>query len=66
MEIVKEINPQYVTNQSGKKTAVLLPIAEFEQLLEDLDDLAKIAERRNEETVSHKDLLTELKTEGLL
>lgn len=66
MQIIKEINPQYITNQSGKKTAVLLPIAEFEQLLEDLDDLAKIAERRDEEIVSHDDLITELKTDGLI
>lgn len=66
MQIIKEINPQFITNQSGKKTAVLLPIAEFEQLLEDLDDLAKIAERRDEEIVSHADLITELKTDGLI
>lgn len=66
MQIIKEINPQYITNQAGKKTAVLLPIAEFEKLLEDLDDLAKIAERRDEEIVSHTDLITELKTDGLI
>jgi len=64
MQIVKEINPQYVTDQAGEKTAVLLPIAEFEQLLEDLDDLAKIAERRDEETISHDDLIAELKIDG--
>jgi len=66
MQIVKEINPQYVTNQSGEKTAVLLPIAEFEQLLEDLYDLAKVAERRDEETVSHDNLIAELRTDGLI
>jgi PHD/YefM family antitoxin component YafN of YafNO toxin-antitoxin module len=66
MQIVKEINPQYVTNQSGKKTAVLLPIAEFEQIMEDLDDLAKIAERRDEQTISQTDLIAELKSDGLI
>ncbi len=66
MQIVKEINPQYVTNQSGKKTAVLLPIAEFEQIMEDLDDLAKIAERRDEQTSSQTDLIAELKSDGLI
>ncbi len=66
MQIVKEINPQYVTNQSGEKTAVLLPIAEFEQLLEDLYDLAKVAERRDEKTVSHDNLIAELRTDGLI
>ncbi|MBA3784273.1 MAG: hypothetical protein H0X15_01850 [Acidobacteria bacterium] len=66
MQTVKEINPQYVTNQSGKKTAVLLPIAEFEQIMEDLDDLAKIAERRDEQTISQTDLIAELKSDGLI
>lgn len=66
MRSVKEINPQYVTNQAGEKTAVLLPIAEFEQLLEDLDDLARIADRRDEERISHKDVFDELKRDVLI
>lgn len=56
--IEKEI--QYITNEAGEKTAVLLPIEEYEGLLEDLHDLAAIAERRNEETVSHEEVLKEL------
>jgi PHD/YefM family antitoxin component YafN of YafNO toxin-antitoxin module len=66
MQTVREIKLQYVTNQAGKKTAVLLPIAEFEQILEDLDDLAKIAERRDEKTISQADLITQLKSDGLI
>ncbi len=66
MQSVKEINPQYVTNQAGKKTAVLLPIAEFEQLLEDLDDLARIADRRDEETIPHEIVREQLKADGLI
>lgn len=61
-----EIEYQYVTNAAGEKTAVVIPIATFEQLLEDLEDLATVAERRDEETVSHADLIAELKTDGLL
>ena len=41
-------HPQFVVNPKGKKTAVLLPIDEYEELLEDLHDLAAIAERRND------------------
>lgn len=57
---------RYVTDGEGAKTAVILPIAEFEDLLEDLRDLATIAERRDEPTVSHDDLVAELKRDGLL
>lgn len=41
---------QFVVNEKGKKTAVILPIKEYEELMEDLEDLAIIAERRNEPT----------------
>lgn len=41
---------QYIVDEKGRKTAVVLPIQEYEQLLEDLEDLAIIAERRNEPT----------------
>ena len=43
-----------------------MPIAEFEELLEDIEDLAAVAERREEPTLSHSDLLAELKRDGLL
>jgi hypothetical protein len=60
-----ESEVQYVTNQSGEKTAVIVPIEEFEELLEDVEDLAAVAERRDEPTISHDELLTELKQDGL-
>lgn len=41
----------YVVDESGNRTAVMLPIEEYEELLEDLEDLALIAQRRNEPTV---------------
>ena len=66
MQSVKELEFQYVTNQAGEKTAVLLPISAFEELLEDLEDLAAIAERRDEETIPHEQLIKELKSDGIL
>jgi hypothetical protein len=63
---LKEIQLQYVTNQAGEKTAVLLPIEGFQELMEDIEDLAAIAERREELTVSHDALLAELKRDGLI
>ncbi len=63
---MKQDKFQYVTNQAGEKTAVILPIGEFEELLEDLQDLASVAERRAEPTISHDELLAELKRDGIL
>jgi PHD/YefM family antitoxin component YafN of YafNO toxin-antitoxin module len=63
---MRQDNLQYVTNQAGEKTAVILPIDEFEELLEDLQDLAVVAERQGEPSISHEELLTELKRDGLI
>jgi PHD/YefM family antitoxin component YafN of YafNO toxin-antitoxin module len=43
---------QYITDADGQKTGVILSIEEYEQLLEDLHDLALVAERRSETPVS--------------
>ena len=63
---INELQVQYVTNDAGKKTAVLLPIKEFEELLEDIEDLAMLAERRDEPTISHEEVIAHLKKNGLL
>jgi hypothetical protein len=63
---IKQLEVQYVTDQTGEKTGVIMPIAEFEGLMEDIEDLAALAERREEPTISHEDLLVELKRDGLI
>jgi PHD/YefM family antitoxin component YafN of YafNO toxin-antitoxin module len=63
---IKHLEIQYVTNEGGDKTAVLVPIDEFEELMEDIEDLAAVAERREEPTISHQQLLAELKQDGLI
>ena len=63
---VRKLEMQYVTNEAGDKTAVIVPINEFQELMEDIEDLATIAERREEPTVSHDQLLAELKQDGLI
>ncbi|HRY48858.1 MAG TPA: hypothetical protein P5186_12485 [Candidatus Paceibacterota bacterium] len=60
------MNAQYLTDEVGRRTAVLLPIEDYERLLEDIEDLAAIAERRGEPTISHEELVSELKRDGLL
>jgi len=42
----------YVVDEKGKKTGVLLTLRQYQKLLEDLHDLAVVAERREEEPVS--------------
>ena len=54
-----ETTVQYVTNQSGERVAVIVPIKDFEELLEDLEDLTATVNRRDEPTVSHDEVLDE-------
>ena len=57
---------QYVVDRKGKKKGVILPLGEYRQLLEDLHDLAVVAERRNEETISLKEMKRRLKQHGFV
>ncbi|NCD43058.1 MAG: hypothetical protein EOL88_13360 [Bacteroidia bacterium] len=66
MTTVATLHPKYVINSTGHQTAVILPIEEYNGLLEDLDDLAVIAERANEPTISHEQVVKELKSDGYL
>jgi hypothetical protein len=63
---IRELQAQYITDEAGKKTAIILPIEEFEELLEDLEDLAMLAERRDEETIPFEEVKKRLKSDGLL
>ena len=57
---------RYVVDGKGRKTGVILNLAEYEQLLEDLHDLAVVAERRAEEPMSSDEMKRRLKRRGLL
>jgi PHD/YefM family antitoxin component YafN of YafNO toxin-antitoxin module len=59
-------HPEYITDANGHRKAVVLPIEEYESLIEDLADLAVVAERRGEPTLSHEAVMDELKRDGLL
>ena len=61
-----ESEVQYITNPDGEKTAVILQIEEFRELLEDIEDLAVIAERRDEPTIPHDEVIARLKRDGLI
>ena len=61
MGIIKE---QYIVDNKGKKTAIILPMKQYEQLLEDLHDLAIVAERRNEPVISLEEMKGIVKENG--
>jgi PHD/YefM family antitoxin component YafN of YafNO toxin-antitoxin module len=57
---------QYLIDETGKKTGVLLSIKEYEKLLEDLHDLAVVAERKDEKPIALEELKRRLKKDDLL
>lgn len=57
---------QFVIDRKGKKTGVLLSMDRYEQLIEDLHDLAAIAERRKEKPIGLQDMKKRLKKDGCL
>jgi len=59
---MNHVNEKFVVDRKGKKTAVIVPINEYEQLLEDLHDLAVVAERRSEKTIGLAQMKRRLKT----
>ena len=63
--MMKTLDPkaEYLV-KNGKPTAVILPIAEYEELLEDLHDLAVIARRKDEPLMPLAEVKRRLKRNG--
>ncbi len=57
---------RYIVDENGNRTAVVLPIEEYEKLLADLHDLAIIAERRDENTITLDEIKERLRRDGIL
>jgi hypothetical protein len=66
MPKLKDLRVQYLTDESGEKVGVVLPVQQFNELMDDIDDLAAVAERREEPSLTHEQVLAELKRDGLL
>ncbi len=47
---------QFVIDAKGKKTAVVIPIDQYEKLMEDFHDLTKIATRKSEKNINMSEL----------
>jgi hypothetical protein len=61
---LQTLHPKYITDDKGTKTEVILPIEEYYELLEDLEDLAVVAQRKDEETIPMEQAIKELGLEG--
>jgi PHD/YefM family antitoxin component YafN of YafNO toxin-antitoxin module len=57
---------QYITDTKGRKTGVILPLKRYRQLMEDIHDLAVVAERREEKTISLEEMKRRLKKDDRL
>jgi hypothetical protein len=57
---------QFITDSTGQKISVILPMDEYIELMEDIEDLAAVAELRNEATTPWEQVKKELMDNGLL
>jgi hypothetical protein len=60
------VQEQFIIDTKGKKTGVILPLKQYQKLMEDLHDLAVVAERRAEKPVGLGEMKRRLKKDGLL
>jgi hypothetical protein len=63
---IAQLHPQFITDETGQRKSVVLPISGFQELIHDLEDLAILAERTAEPTTHHADFIKELKNSGHL
>lgn len=57
---------QFIINDKGEKVSVIIPIDDYVDLLEDIHDLAIIAERKDEPAISFDILKAKLKSDGFI
>jgi hypothetical protein len=60
------MDTKYIVDESGAKKAIILPIEDYEELLEDIHDLTVIAERKDEPTISLEELKKKLTADGFI
>ncbi len=63
---MRAVPEQFVTDPQGRKMGVILSLKRYRQLLEDLHDLAIVAERREEKPVSFEEMKRRLKKDDVL
>ena len=56
----------YVIDVKGKKTGVLRSLRQYQKLMEDLHDLAVVAERKDEKPITLEEMKRRLKKDGFI
>lgn len=51
---------QYIVDEQNQRTSVLLPVTVYNQLLEDLHDLAVVAQRQEKSSINLEEMLSRL------
>jgi hypothetical protein len=59
-------NVQYITDVNGERTAVILPLSEYQELLEDMHVIRVAEETRDEPRIPWEQVKAELVSEGKL
>ena len=57
---------KFVKDSKGRKTGIVLSLKRYRKLVGDLHDLAVVAERRSETTISFGEMKRRLKRDGRL
>jgi len=57
---------EYIIDKKGRKKSVILDIDEYEELLEDIESLALIADTKDEPKISFEKIKKRLKANGRL
>ena len=55
---------QFIVDDKGNKTGVVLSVRHYQRLMEDLHDLAAVAERRSEKAIPADVIKHRLKEDG--
>ena len=63
---MKQPRSEFITDANGKKKAVILDIELYQEIMEDLEDLRLLAERKDEATIPLSEVEERLKARGLL
>jgi len=56
----------YIIDTKGNKTGVIISLKRYQQLMEDLHDMAVVAERRDEEPINLEEMKRRLKQDVIL
>lgn len=60
------MSTQFITDSEGSKVAAVIPINEYDELMEDLEDLAVVVERKDEERIPLEEVRKQLAKDGLI